>query len=201
VSRSLSIFHTPGSLTGFFAPPGRVDEALLKQLRSVSPWQKRKSRNIDHQTEAGFQPASDIRDKDGFCRYKSGCTPHPAPTIRYITVPGTRQRNLSTTTYKTIICQSLTELQNLGFFPGLTIFEDSVLIPCLEDGDTDMIGTQVRNMATGTEGVIVLGQVWGPPLSQMDPYFDRVVWAYEIPVRRQKKRCIRPDYGQSTICD
>jgi len=199
VSKTPSIFHSYGTLTGYFGPPGRVAEALLKQLRPVSSWRKWNVRDLIPSTGIGFQPASDIRD--GIRLHNSDNNPGSSSSVRYVTHPGTPQRNLSPAIFETVTCTSLHDLQNLEPFPGLTIIEDAVLIPCLKDDGPDMIGTLLRNMTNRTGGVIVLGKVWSPPVSEMDPYFDRVVWVYEMPMMRiqQNSKKVTPDYGQATL--
>lgn len=61
--------------------------------------------------------------------------------------------------------------------------EYSVLIFCLKDDGSDVVGTFLRDISTGTGGVIVLGKVWVPSVSNMYPYFDQVVCVCEIPVK------------------
>lgn len=194
---SPSIFHSSGSLTGYFGSSGRIADALAGQLRPVSACKTWNSRNSVSLNEGGFQRASDIR---------GGNHPHNAVRqknssylVRYITCQGTPRRELPPAKFETFICQSLPDLQNIGTFSGLTIIEDAVLISCLRDDGPDMIGTFLREMANRTGGIIVLGSTWIPPVSGMDPYFDRVVSVYEIPMTILKNKRVKPDYGQTMI--
>lgn len=201
MSKTPSIFHSYGTLTGFFGPPGRIDEALLKQLRPVSTWRKWNARDLMLSNGIGFQPASEI--KDGIRLHNSDNNPGSSSSVRYITYPGTPKRNLSPVKIETVTCTSLPNLQNLEPFPGLTIIEDAVLIPCLKDDEPDMIGSLLRKMANSTGGIIVLGKAWVPPISDLDQYFDRVVWVYEMPMMNIQhiSKTVTLNCGQATFND
>lgn len=201
MSRIPSIFHSYGSLTGYFGPSEIIDKALSKQLRPVSTWRRWNARDMLPETGPGFRRASEFRD--GLNLINSDSTGRSLCSVRYITYPGIAERNLSPAKFEMITCRSLPDLQTLNIFPGLTIIEDAVLIPCLEDECPDMIGTLLREMAYRTGGVIVLGKNWEPLVSEMDPYFDRVVQVYEMPVIRVQNysKTVTPDYGQTTFSE
>ena len=195
---SPSIFHAYGTLTGYFGPWERVADALEKQLRTASSWRRRTTRDILPQPGTGFQPATEIRGRNTFPRPPEN-TGSPC-SFRYVTGPGIPRRDLSSVRFMTATCQSLSDLQNLGKFPGLTIIEDRTLVSGLKDDGPDMVGTLLREMTNRTGGIIVLGREWSPPVSDMDPYFDRVVWVSEIPMTHQGNTPPRPDYGQTLLC-
>ncbi|HWQ65890.1 MAG TPA: hypothetical protein VN372_03350 [Methanospirillum sp.] len=198
MSWTVSLSHEYGTLTGYFGPPNQVIAALSDHLRPMARVMRWDTQKIAHSTPTGFHRASDI--KNGILFKPLIHRASSSFSIRYIVTQNGFRRDLSPESYQTVICQSLKDLQNPGIFVGLTIIEDSVLLYCLEDTGPDKMGTLLRDMATGTRGVLILGQTWDLPLNQMEPYFNRVVFVHEIPPVVERSKGTKAVPGQATIC-
>lgn len=199
MGRIISLSHEPGALTGYFAPAQQVTEALTKQVIRSSRWRRWKPKEISASVRSGFRQASEIRSTTSL---HSGEGEVPVRHMaRYITTPYAQKRDLPHTGYQTIVYQTGEELMDLKRFSGLTIIEDTVIIASLREEEPDRVGSLLRDTAYGTDGIIILGRVWTAPVSELDSFFDRVVWINETPMIYEGKKAIRPDYGQMTFGD
>ena len=198
MGRTISLSHKPGALTGYFAPAQQVTEALTKQVIRSSRWSRWKPKEIPASFRSGFHQASEIRNTTSLSGEGEIPVRH---TVRYITTPYAQKRNLLQTGYQTIVHQTGEELMDLKRFSGLTIIEDTVIIAGLKEEEPDRVGSLLRDIAYGTDGVIIIGRVWTAPVSDLDSFFDRVVWINETPMIHEGKKIIRPDYGQMTFGD
>lgn len=100
--------------------------------------------------------------------------------IRYVRLSSSPERDFSPVLPLTIVCEKKINLKNMNQISGITVFEDMVLLPLLHDEEPEFVGMTLRNLAVGTEGIVVLGNEWKMPIMNIEPWFDRVGWICQL---------------------
>jgi hypothetical protein len=175
----LQITAVNGTLSGYFGPDDLIQQALTVFTRTVLTKKRRKHRIYRSPVGTGFQAADILTGTPRSCPVQ-GYAGSP-DSIRHVMMFSSPARDFAPVLPVIRIWGKEFDLRVLGPFPGVTVIECEVLITVFQEEEPETIGLILRNLAEGSEGVIVIGKEWKKPLIELESWFDRVGLVCEQP--------------------